>query len=692
MNVQRSLGFVLVALQAAALAYCFRTPIFSTVMVGAALVGWLSKIRLVSPQTAQRWPIVLAVLYIVQWAVVPPDWYSGRSSFFSPHSCPTAEYFLVFQVAQFFVRREGDRLPSYLPILTIVAMTFAGDVQVRGNQRLVFQVFSLGLVALTAGFFAACRLRDGDGPAKPLVSHRVLLGIVLLLSGTIGWVAASNLHRHERKIEAVFGAVMNPRSRSESVGFSGQGRLGSVARVKGRSGSRVALRVWSENSPGYLRGRAFDTYDRAEWHSDGQRAILTPDRVEDSPWNVPSDQSDNRTFSLPWLGSGTWNRQEIWPNQAFQKVVFVPPGLVALQIPVDSISIDMHGIVEADDLPSGTPYVAGTSDAAIGLPIPTDVRDDPTGIPDERLQRISRADWDCLMALPEDLDPRVRELAVGVAGRSTTASEKIAAVERYFLDNYQYQFGINIPAGMDPLTYFLLEKPPGHCEYFASGAAVLLRAVGVPCRYVTGFVAAEWNDFGDYWIARNRDAHAWVEAYDHERGWVVVEATPASGFPQEISPSAASQAWDALLARWQRLVASIRQGGVRAILGALWRWFTRPAVLLALLLAASVFASRWIWRHRSRSRAVQRDPCLDQLQRLLSQMDRRWRKAGLARQPHETLHQFAERVSSASPDSPNHQAAQWYRQFAAIRYSGRTDADSVKTLQTALAANADADS
>ena len=239
------------------------------------------------------------------------------------------------------------------------------------------------------------------------------------------------------------------------------------------------------------------------------------------------------------------------------------------------------------------------------------------------------------------------------------------------------------------MTHFLLEKTPAHCEYFASGAAVLLRAAGVPSRYVTGFVAAERNDFGDYWIARNRDAHAWVEAYDRERGWVVVEATPASGLPQENPASAASQVWDTLRSRWQRFVASIRQGGVRSILGSLGRWFTRPPVLLALLLAATVFASRWIWRRRSRTCAVQRDPCLIQLQRLLTLMDRRWRKEGLARQPHETLHQFADRVSSSSPDLAHGKAAQWYRQFAAIRYSGRADAVSVETLQAKLTAHAE---
>jgi protein-glutamine gamma-glutamyltransferase len=686
MNVQRSLGFALVVLQAAALAYCFRTTIFSAVIVGVALIGWLSSFRLASPDAARRWVIALAVLYFVQRTVVPPDWHSGVRSFLFSDACLIAEYFLVFQVAQFFVRRESDRLPSYLPILAIVALTFTGDFHATDHTRLVFQAFSIGLMALTAGYFAACRLHDPEQPARRLAGRRVFLGIVLMASGALGWVAASNLHRYAREIETLLVAVTNPQFQPESVGFSGKGRLGSVAQQKANAGSRVALRVYADDLPGYLRGKAFDTYHREEWYVNGERATLTPDTGGDSRLSVPPGQGDLRTFSLIRSETDAWDRLEIWPCQSFQGVVFVPLGLAALQVPVDRLSINMHGIIETDKLPSGTAYVVLMSEETTRLPGAVNTGEDPAATPNGYARRIPSTDWGLLTAVPDDLDPRVRALAVRVAGQSTTAGKKIAAVERYFLDNYQYQFGIDIPAGSDPLTYFLLERPPAHCEYFASGAAVLLRAVGVPSRYVTGFVAAERNDYGDYWVARNRDAHAWVEAFDPEQGWVVVEATPASGVPQETSASATSQLWDTVGAQWQRLVASVRKDGMSAVLGVLGRWFVRPWFLVVLLLVAAGIALRWVWRRRSQKPARPRDPCLGQLQRLLNEMDQRWRKAGLGRQPHETLHQFAERVMSATSDPAYHQAAQWYRQFAAIRFSGQVDAASVQMLRDAFAA------
>ena len=109
MNAQRNLGFLLVLLQAAMLVFCFRTPLFSAVIVIAALVGTASSIRFASVDVAaRRWPLILAVMYIAQRAVVPIGWYSSTNGFLFPRSCLIAEYFLAYQVLQFFVRRGCD--------------------------------------------------------------------------------------------------------------------------------------------------------------------------------------------------------------------------------------------------------------------------------------------------------------------------------------------------------------------------------------------------------------------------------------------------------------------------------------------------------------------------------------------------------------------------------------------------------
>ena len=668
MNAQRTFAFSLVVLQAAAFAVGFRATVFSAVVLGVASIGWLSSFRLASAEKARRWAIWLVVVYAVLRTALPPEF---RAGFVLSDSRLLAMTLLAFQVGQLFLRREDNRLPGYLPIVAILGFALSGDFRASERERLVYQVLSVGLIVLTASYFAACRVDGSKRPGRRLVGRSVLLGMTLVVSAALGWAAASNLYRYAHDIEAMLVSALNPPPQAESAGFSGKGRLGSVASQKAGSGKQVALRVYADDAPGYLRGRAFDTYAQGEWQTEGQWATVSPDGRSSLQQLARPGRDDLLTFSLLRSEVDTGRRLEIWPNEMFQDALFVPEGLVGLQAPVDTVSVDRYGIVKSEELPPYTAYTALTSE-------------DPAAVLGEYRPPISSIDWELLTAVPEDLDPRIRALAAHVVGEAATAQEKIAAVEGYFLNNYDYQVGIDIPAGVDPLTYFLLERPAAHCEFFASGAVVLLRAVGVPSRYVTGFVASERNKYGDYWIARNRDAHAWAESFDPERGWVVVEATPASGVPQAASVPMASQLWDALRAQWQRFIAAIQRDGLRAVLGVLMRCLLQPWLIVVLLLVGTGIVVRRFWRRRNREPVPPRDPQLERMQWLLREMDRRWRKAGLERRPEETFHQFAERLTSDTSDSACEQAADWYRLFAATRFSGRMDAASVQVLEEAL--------
>jgi hypothetical protein len=250
----------------------------------------------------------------------------------------------------------------------------------------------------------------------------------------------------------------------------------------------------------------------------------------------------------------------------------------------------------------------------------------------------------------------------------------LAAVEGYFHSNYRYQVGISIPRGADPVTHFLLHRPPAHCEYFASGAAILLRLQGVPCRYVTGFVASGRNDYGEYWLARNGDAHAWVEAYDEQRKqWVVVEATPASGVPSSETSSRFSEAWDYVSHKLQQFRVSWQQGGIRWLL----KQIGQHALLITLLLLVPLI---WFLVRRTRAGGAVRssDPIVAELHNLLARVDARMARLGLRREPGETLHQFAERI--ATDLATGKPAAAWYRDYATARYGGMEQKDALTSL------------
>ncbi len=79
-----------------------------------------------------------------------------------------------------------------------------------------------------------------------------------------------------------------------------------------------------------------------------------------------------------------------------------------------------------------------------------------------------------------------------------------------------------------PLEDFLFYGREGHCEYFATAMAVLLRAAGIPTRVVNGFIGGDWNEFGEFFLIRQSDAHSWVEVFFPTYGWVIFDPTPPS--------------------------------------------------------------------------------------------------------------------------------------------------------------------
>jgi protein-glutamine gamma-glutamyltransferase len=133
------------------------------------------------------------------------------------------------------------------------------------------------------------------------------------------------------------------------------------------------------------------------------------------------------------------------------------------------------------------------------------------------------------LQLPEDLDPRIRDLANQITAEAKSPLEKAVKIEAYLKRHYKYTLTLSWNPGSRPLSAFLFEAKSGHCEYFASAMAVLLRAAGVPTRIVNGFLMGEYNPVGDAYIVRQSDAHSWVEVYLPVNGWREFDATPAEG-------------------------------------------------------------------------------------------------------------------------------------------------------------------
>src|SRR5882724_1379699 len=129
------------------------------------------------------------------------------------------------------------------------------------------------------------------------------------------------------------------------------------------------------------------------------------------------------------------------------------------------------------------------------------------------------------LQLPK-LDPRIAAFAREITAQASTAYDKSIAIETYLRTRFTYTLNLQGRPEDDPLPHFLFETKAGHCEYFASSMAVMLRTLGIPSRDVNGFLPGEFNDLGGDYIVRASDAHSWVEVFFPGRGWIVFDPTP----------------------------------------------------------------------------------------------------------------------------------------------------------------------
>jgi len=125
----------------------------------------------------------------------------------------------------------------------------------------------------------------------------------------------------------------------------------------------------------------------------------------------------------------------------------------------------------------------------------------------------------------KNLNPRARALALGLARKADTPTDKSRILLAYFKEN-PFVYTLTPPtAGGHPVDNFLFDHRKGYCEHYASAFAFMMNVLGVPARIVGGYLGGEHNPYGRYLTIRNSYAHAWVEFFDPDRGWVRVDPT-----------------------------------------------------------------------------------------------------------------------------------------------------------------------
>lgn len=145
----------------------------------------------------------------------------------------------------------------------------------------------------------------------------------------------------------------------------------------------------------------------------------------------------------------------------------------------------------------------------------------------EELEQRSDKIYQRYTALPYEIPERVRTMAKEITTYDSTTYEKVKSLENYLRQNYNYTLTPAYPPpDQDFVDYFLFDGKEGYCSYFASALCVMARSIGIPARYVEGFLLPEKTDTLAPYQVTNRNAHAWVEVYLEGVGWVTFEPTP----------------------------------------------------------------------------------------------------------------------------------------------------------------------
>ncbi|WP_226039637.1 DUF3488 and transglutaminase-like domain-containing protein [Natrinema sp. DC36] len=248
----------------------------------------------------------------------------------------------------------------------------------------------------------------------------------------------------------------------------------------------------------YWRTGVYDRFTGDEWIRTGQ-----------------SNRYDGRIGSPP----GNYDRVE-QTITAETKLGIMPVAPQPISLGGDvtrRTSVSTHGQPRPE-----TPLEAGDSyrvESAIVDPSPSALRAAGTNYPDDVT--------DHHLQTPEGTSSEFRERTAEITADAANPYETAVAIERHLESSKEYSLEVSKPPG-NAAEEFLLEMDEGYCVYFATTMAQMLREEGVPARYVTGYTSGQQVD-DDRYVVRGLDAHAWVEVYFPDHGWVQFDPTPGDG-------------------------------------------------------------------------------------------------------------------------------------------------------------------
>lgn len=666
----------LIMVQAGMLGLLSNTVIFPLFVVVLAATLFARPLQL-------RFPLAIKILFPITlvgyfsyraMAIYYGNEELGRNEFIFPIwiTVPLAECFLLGQIFESMKERtKRDSLINFCMLAMATLVCVCSRHAAATDRALIFlgTVIGITLICVVFQYSSRPQSRKVRQSNRFVVRRGTLITVTMMLVGIGTWYLSGFLRNNIEGFQEWWFKNISRQMAGlvqSEVRFSADATLNNITNLKKSNPNSIALRIYSNTPPGYLRGQAYDRLVGNKWR--GGRGLRLFSSIE-----RPSSFSDTgKPYFRLRTGQSPDDFKEFRIENKEINFIFTP-----LQATVVSgnltgsngkIGITKHRVLSRAPSNASSYQVYCERERR---PVESS----------EILEMFS----ECL-TVPETLTNRnaIETLANQVTRNQTSDLGKITAVETYFQDNYRYSLDQKaFPSNRDKLTYFILEKPPAHCEFFASAAVVLLRFNGIPARYVTGFATDEMDSEQDYYVARNRDAHAWAEAYDsNAKKWVIVEATPGTEYPKDLwageDEDDDSEGMNANLnnSESSRFQISfflqsivIRSREFFLWLGQLVRG-PLNATLLILLIGGSIYRFWWLPRSRffRNSRYHQLEAERKKVERQLARLN--WR-----RDENESMHQFKRRIQDGMDESSAEKLKpllDWMTQYEKVRFGDQT--------------------
>jgi transglutaminase-like putative cysteine protease len=456
---------------------------------------------------------VVTALTLAYIGFYPIDYF-----FISRNFIPAAVHLVFFVAVVKIVTGTSDRDYLFLKLIAFVELLAACVLSTRFN----FFVFLLLFLVLGVATFASDEIRHSR--ARRHSTARIsgaslylrLSAVVLSVSFGILTITAGLFFFLPRTARAAFQHLVS--HRYYLAGFSNNVTLGEIGEIKKENTPVMHVKMEQPEDRGLAlkwRGATLSEFNGRAWRN---RPVPGKQLQPGDGFQMQLDDSRRVPEKYRYI-SYQVNLNELGSDALFFAGT---PQFLRITSPVTRYPFDNY-TVRFGEARNISYNVYSRLERPYSEYDPAELVDPP-----------SEKDREAYLQLPPRLDARIPELALKVVGAETSTGLRARMIERYLRTHYGYTLELPPTEPADPLSFFLFHRRKGHCEYFASAMAVMLRTLGIPTRMVTGFQSGIYNPISGSQLIRASDAHSWVEAWLPQRGWTTFDPTPPDPNPERL--------------------------------------------------------------------------------------------------------------------------------------------------------------